>query len=187
MKSKKILFILVPLAFIAGYLSVVLVAGDRTAGGGLLTPGRGGLLTSSEAVQTKEVTVSSASFAELATTSFNLLPAPASGKAYQIVSVSVTRQFSSESWDRKNISAPTIGFKGSTHKGAAITASVSQGVFTGGALWSVASPSVVTLYPVSHVATSSAVVLRRDGATEPVIDGDTSFKFFILYRLIDSP
>jgi len=134
-------------------------------------------------LQENVVTVSSASFAELATTSIELIPAPPTGFVNQVVSVIGYRKFASESWSTYG-NRPTIGYSSGTNK-VAITASLSSGLFSGPVGDTVASPSFIVVNPaIAHSAASnSPVVLRRSGATEPVIDGDTSFIFRVIYRV----
>jgi len=136
----------------------------------------------------KTVTLASASFGELATTSLELLARPAVGYVNQLVSATGYRVFSSESWTGSGASgAPTIGYAASTSKGFAITASLSKGFFSGGLNTTVASPSYVVVNPAIaySAASNSAVVLRRAITTaEPAIDGDTYFKFDIFYRIL---
>lgn len=134
------------------------------------------------------VTLSSASFAELATTSLELIPVPPGGPGFinQVVDIIGFRVFSSESWNNKD-NKPTVGYSGG--KKIAITASLSNGLFSGGAADAAASPSYVVTNPaITYSAVSnSAVVLRRSGAAEPTIDGDTYFVFRILYRILSIP
>ena len=134
------------------------------------------------------VTLASSSFGELATTSLQLLAAPSGGAGYvnQIVSVTGFRVFSSESWNNQNANAPSINY---SYQNIPITASLSKGFFSGNASGSTASPSYAVVNPAVayRAASNSAVVLRRVGAVEPTIDGDTYFKFDILYRIIQLP
>lgn len=134
------------------------------------------------------VTLASSSFAELATTSLQLLAAPSGGPGYvnQIVNITGARVFSSESWNNMSINAPSVNY---SYQNVPITASLSKGFFSGSVSGSAASPSFEVTNPaISYRAVSnSAVVLRRVGIVEPVIDGDTYFKFNILYRIIQLP
>jgi hypothetical protein len=148
---------------------------------------RGFTTLSGDSLNVAMVTISSASFGELATTSVELLPRPAVGYVNQVVSVTGYRVFSSESWNNNNAGAPTIGYSNGTNK-FAITASLSKGLFSGNGSSTVASPSYIVVNPAIaySAASNSAVVLRRAiTTTEPSIDGDTYFKFFILYRVIN--
>ena len=148
---------------------------------------RGVVNLQSDPILSAIVTLSSSSYATLHTTSVTLLAAPGSGRVNELVAVTVARDFSSESWNRNLAQAPTIGFASNVTLGPAITASLSNGLFTGGAVWTQVSPSYVTVYPADHIATSSAIILRRVGSATPTIDGDTSFKFFIFYKTLTLP
>src|SRR3990167_10327472 len=138
-------------------------------------------LTTSDVVTVK-VTVSSANFENLATSSFELIPAPGENLAIELVAITGYRNFSSESWNRNRASGlgMGVGFNNANE----IVASFSNGFLTGGSLDTTASPNYETKYPFDHVATSSqALKLTRtnsDASVIPTIDGDTSFVFHIL-------
>src|SRR3990167_8013469 len=76
---------------------------------------RGFATLQSDDVLTNIVTVSSTSFADLATTSIELLPAPGDGRINQIIAVTGYRSFSSESWNNQGAQKPTIAFDCSCH------------------------------------------------------------------------
>src|SRR3990167_1353431 len=158
---------------------------DTVLGG--LNAVRGFATLPADDVQTAIVTVSSASFATLHTTAVELVPAPGDGRVNQVIAVTAYRNFASESWNRQSAQRPSIGFQGINTLGAAITASLSNALFTGGEVWTQTSPSYITVYPADHIASSSAVILRRVGSATPTIDGDTSFKFFVYYRIVNLP
>ncbi len=166
---------------------LALVATNMRQSSGLLSgfsAPRGFTTTTVDATNENFALLASASYATLNTGSVQLLPAPGIGSVIDVISITGYRLFASESWDNKGALAPTIGFSG----GAAITASLSKGFFSGGSGGTTASPSYITVYPVDQVvASNSAVVIRRAGAATPVIDGDTSWKFSIIYKIINLP
>ena len=140
-------------------------------------------------ISTIKITVASVSFENLATASYELIPAPGTNQAIELVAVTGYRNFSSESWKSNNAVGLGMGIGFSDER--EIIASFSLGFATGGSGYTPGSPSYETKYPVDYIASASkALVLTRINQTAnviPTIDGDTSFMFEILYKIINLP
>ena len=149
---------------------------------------RGFATTRIQDVQIVDITLSSASFENLATTSFELIPDPGDNKVVHLLSIVGYRNFSSESWDSNN-GTDGAGIGVGYDDDVDIVASFSWGFVTGGAASSEASPSYEVKFPVDYVASpSEAIVLKRELATPAhSIDGDTSFMFRVLYKILNLP
>ena len=150
---------------------------------------RGFSTLQTQEVGTKLVTLSSASFNTLATTSYELVPDPGDGYVVHLYSIAGYRNFSSESWDGNRIVDKGIGVGYSKNEEADVVASFSRGFLTGGALSSTASPQYEIKFPVDYVASpSEALTLKKvTPSAVPFIDGDTSFSFIVKYQIIKLP
>src|SRR3990167_2588494 len=129
-------------------------------------------------------TVSSASFDDLASTSFTLVDDPGDSCAIEVVSVTGKRNFSGAVWDmnRTNDFGIGVGYNDDVD----IVASFSRGFVSGNYTSSTASPQYEVKFPANHVASpSEAILLKRNSQlTAPFTTGDTSFKVDLAYRKI---
>lgn len=159
---------------------------DTVVGG--FTSMRGFATLQVDEVNTAIVEVSSVSFSTIATTPVTLIADPGTGRIIHLISVTGYRKFSSESWAfgvNKSIdNAPDIRY-GETG-GLEVIASFSKGFIDGGVgpTGTTASPSYETRYGIDgRASASSALVLTA--SSSHTIDGDTSFVFYLLYRILD--
>lgn len=158
---------------------------DEVVGG--FSTVRGFATLQTQEVGTKLVTLSSASFNTLATTSYELVSDPGNGYFIHLYSIAGYRDFSSESWNMNGTQDFGVGV--GYNDNVDIVASFSRGFVTGGATSTTASPQYEVKFPTNYVASpSEALILKRSlTSLAPFIDGDTGFKFVIKYQIIKLP
>lgn len=132
-------------------------------------------------LQSRTITVASASFATIDTTPIELIPDPGAGFVVVPISVTGYRVFASESWATKPADEYEIRFGDAD--GVSPFASISRGFFDGSDTSTTASPSYVSYFANDHIASpSEALVLTA--STSATIDGDSYFVFDIIWRIL---
>jgi hypothetical protein len=137
-------------------------------------------------LQTATVWLASASFDTINTTPVELIPDPGDGKVIELESVTGYRVFASESWSPASVlDGLEVKYDGAT--GLPLTASFSRGFLDGGASDVTASPSYQTRYAIDVNRASPSEAVYLTSGSNPSIDGDTYFKFDVMYRIVELP
>jgi hypothetical protein len=135
-------------------------------------------------LQSVSVTLASASLDTINATPIQVIADPGDGKVIELVAITGYRYFSSDSW-HGILDGLEVKYDGAT--GVALTASFSTGFITGNGSSSTASPSYQTRYAIDVNKASPSEAVYFTSGSNPTIDGDTYFKFDVLYRIVELP